>query len=173
MDTLDKVDFYKIVPELITQMEMEMDTSGCDNINIDKLYEKLIDIILDKTITGFGSTFTIKAAKALISTKKEYIIGLIEEQKPNIINKCRSKTYEKNKEIVYIVINSILAKYKESKYNKPNYKNNKMSNLSKRWEEYNRKNPVNPSGGKHRKTLNRKKTLKRKKSSLYKSRRRL
>ena len=146
-----------------------MDTSGCDNINIDKLYEKLIDIILDKTITGFGSTFTIKAAKALISTKKEYIIGLIEEQKPNIINKCRSKTYEKNKEIVYIVINSILDKYNDHKYN-----NSKMSKLLIKWETYKMKYPVNsPSGGKHRKTLNRKKTLKRKKSSLYKSRRRL
>ena len=169
MDTLDKVDFYKIVPELIT----EMGKLKCDDIKIDVLYDSIVDKILKTIITGFGSTITIIAAKAAISPKKDNIIALISTKKNNIVNKCKFKTYEKNKEIVYIVINSILAKYKEPKYNKPNYKNNKMSNLSKRWEEYKRKNPVNPSGGKHRKTLNRKKTLKRKKSSLYKSRRRL
>ena len=164
MDTLDKVDFYKIVPELIT----EMGKLKCDDIKIDVLYDSIVVKILKTIITGFGSTITIIAAKAAISPKKDNIIALISTKKNNIVNKCKFKTYEKNKEIVYIVINSILDKYKDPKYN-----NSKMSKLLIKWETYKMKYPVNPSGGKHRKTLNRKKTLKRKKSSLYKSRRRL
>ena len=163
MDTLDKVDFDTIVPELIT----EMGKLKCDNINIEDLYDSIVDIILKTIITGDGLIAKGKrvAAKALISPKKDIIITLITEKKNNIEQKCR---FKKNKEIVYIVINSILFKYNDPKYN-----NSKMSKLLIKWETYKMKYPVNPSGGKHRKTLNRKKTLKRKKSSLYKSRRRL